>query len=35
MDAYRRAANNDKLIAHREYITTYGEDLPEIRNRHW
>ena len=24
-----------KLIAHKQYITTYGEDLPEIRNWHW
>ena len=24
-----------KLIEHRQYINTYGEDLPEIRNWTW
>jgi xylulose-5-phosphate/fructose-6-phosphate phosphoketolase len=30
-----KAQLKDKLIQHREYIETYGEDLPEIRNWRW
>ena len=33
--AYAKQAIRDKLIEHREYIRTYGEDLPEIRDWAW
>jgi xylulose-5-phosphate/fructose-6-phosphate phosphoketolase len=33
--AYAKQELRDKLIEHREYITRYGEDLPEIRNWVW
>jgi xylulose-5-phosphate/fructose-6-phosphate phosphoketolase len=32
---YLRQQLKDKLIEHRQYINTYGEDLPEIRNWKW
>jgi len=33
--AYARQHLRDKLLAHREYICRYGEDMPEIRNWRW
>lgn len=33
--AYVKQFIRDKLIEHRQYITTYGEDMPEIINWKW
>jgi xylulose-5-phosphate/fructose-6-phosphate phosphoketolase len=33
--AYNKQAMRDKLIEHKEYITKYGDDLPEVRDWRW
>src|SRR5712691_4618413 len=33
--AYARQAIRDKLLEHTQYITTHGEDLPEVRHWKW
>ena len=33
--AYVKQSMRDKLIDHREYITEYGDDLPEVREWTW
>jgi xylulose-5-phosphate/fructose-6-phosphate phosphoketolase len=33
--AYVKQSMRDKLIDHREYITEYGDDLPEVRDWTW
>jgi xylulose-5-phosphate/fructose-6-phosphate phosphoketolase len=33
--AYFKQAMNEKLVEHKQYITQYGEDLPEVRNWKW
>jgi xylulose-5-phosphate/fructose-6-phosphate phosphoketolase len=33
--AYVKKYVQERLIAHKEYIRTYGEDMPEIRNWKW
>jgi xylulose-5-phosphate/fructose-6-phosphate phosphoketolase len=33
--AYLKQEMQDKLIAHKNYIQKFGEDMPEIRNWKW
>jgi xylulose-5-phosphate/fructose-6-phosphate phosphoketolase len=33
--AYAKQALRDKLIDHREYVSRYGDDMPEIKNWTW
>jgi xylulose-5-phosphate/fructose-6-phosphate phosphoketolase len=33
--AYAKQAIRDKLIEHREYISRYGDDMPEITGWSW
>ena len=33
--AYAKQALRDKLIEHKQYITRYGDDMPEVKNWRW
>lgn len=33
--AYAKQALRDKLIDHQEYISRYGDDMPEVKEWRW
>jgi xylulose-5-phosphate/fructose-6-phosphate phosphoketolase len=33
--AYAKPVMRDKLIAHKQYITRYGDDMPEVKHWRW
>jgi xylulose-5-phosphate/fructose-6-phosphate phosphoketolase len=33
--AHIKQAMQEKLVAHREYVVRYGDDMPEIKNWKW
>ena len=33
--AYAKQAIRDKLIEHKQYITRYGDDMPEVKQWRW
>jgi xylulose-5-phosphate/fructose-6-phosphate phosphoketolase len=33
--AYLRQKLRDKLVEHREYVTTHGDDMPEVKDWKW
>jgi xylulose-5-phosphate/fructose-6-phosphate phosphoketolase len=35
MAAYAKQAMRDKLIEHKQYISRYGDDMPEVKNWRW
>jgi xylulose-5-phosphate/fructose-6-phosphate phosphoketolase len=35
MAAYAKQAMRDKLIEHKQYITRYGDDMPEVKQWRW
>jgi xylulose-5-phosphate/fructose-6-phosphate phosphoketolase len=35
MAAYAKQKVRDKLIDHKQYITSHGEDMPEVRDWKW
>jgi xylulose-5-phosphate/fructose-6-phosphate phosphoketolase len=35
MAAYAKQAMRDKLIEHKQYITRYGDDMPEVKDWRW
>jgi xylulose-5-phosphate/fructose-6-phosphate phosphoketolase len=35
VSAHRREQLRNKLIEHRQYVRTHGEDMPEVRDWQW